>query len=191
MDKNQPDDHLIKDFEDWEEERKGKPIFIKILSIFMLILVVGYLITNPITRNILFGLIESSSIEEDSNNEYIVEIDSENKLFFMNNTYNNLIKIYDENPEKEFKVCLQGNVTNGDYFIHSIYEPTMSFQSHNKVIADPCPDNTLVSMHSHPFRHCLPSEQDLSNFKLFKKINPDALMAIMCERGRFNFYRNP
>ena len=47
----------------------------------------------------------------------------------------------------------------------------------------------LVDLHTHPFKHCLPSDVDLESFKQFKKMNKDAIMAIMCEKDRFNFYR--
>jgi proteasome lid subunit RPN8/RPN11 len=161
-----------------------KIIAITALAVFVLIIFVFYFTTNPTIRGIIAGLIESSPVREG-----VVDIGSGNKLFFLNNTYNKLIRIYDANPEKEFKVCLKGKVSAGDYLIYEVYEPTMVFQSHNRVIADPCPEDALVSMHSHPFRHCLPSEQDFRSFESFKKTNQNAVMAVMCEKGRFNFYR--
>ena len=143
----------------------------------------SYFLTSGVTRDILAGLIESSEIED-----YEININYTNKLIFTKESYEKLLRIYDKNIEKEFKVCLKGSTSNGDYFINEIFEPEMIFQSHNRVVAKPCPTNSLVSMHSHPIKHCLPSDVDLENFAKFKKENPVALMAIMCERERFNFY---
>lgn len=166
-----------------EEEPKNRKVFVIILSIILLILVLTYFLTSPTVRNVIAGLIESSKIKEN-----IVNINETNKLTFEKGTYNKLIAIYDNNPEREFKACLMGEVENGDYYIDEIYEPIMYLQEPDQVVSEPCPVDSLVSMHSHPLKHCLPSGVDLNNFKIFKERNPNALMAVMCERGRFNFY---
>jgi len=166
-----------------EKPSRFRKIFLIVLAIFLLAIVLTYFLTNGITRDILAGLIESSTVK---NHE--VDINSTNKLIFTKESYDGLLEIYDDNPEKEFKVCLKGNISNGDYFINEIFEPEMMFQSHNQVVAEPCPSDSLVSMHSHPIKHCLPSDVDLENFEKFKQNNPAALIAIMCERERFNFY---
>lgn len=172
---------------DIEEERPSvfRKVFVIVLTGFLLIIVLVYFLTNPAVRNIISGLIESSTLDE----EYGVNIDSDSKLIFLNNSYIKLIKIYDENLGKEFKVCLKGDIVNEDYLINEIYEPEMFFQSYKEVVAEPCPEDSLVSMHTHPLKHCLPSQVDLENFEVFKRENSKALMAVMCERGRFNFYR--
>lgn len=172
---------------DMEEEKPSvsKKIFVIVLTCFLLIIVLVYFLTNPLVRNIIGGLIESSTLDD----EYGVNIDSDSKLIFLNNSYNKLIEIYDENLGKEFKVCLKGKIIDGDYLINVIYEPEMFFQSYKEVVSEPCPEDSLVSMHTHPLKHCLPSQIDLESFEMFKRKNPIALMAIMCERGRFNFYR--
>lgn len=171
------------------EEKEEKPsllkkIIIRGFTVLVIIMVLLYFTTNPLIRSLIVGLFESSTIERDG-----IDIGKGNKLFFVNNSYEKLTEIYDANPEKEFKVCLKGKIADGNYFINEIYEPEMSFQRYNVVIAEPCPADSLVSMHSHPYRHCLPSQQDLQNFNDFKQKNPNALMAVMCEKGRFNFYR--
>lgn len=163
------------------------PKLIKIITIsitiFLLIIALTYLLTNYNIRYILAGLIESEKIDN-----FEVELKLGGKLIFLDNTYQELKEIYNQNPEKEFKVCLQGTIKNKDYLINYIHKPKMFLQTHNSVTSEPCPVESLVSLHSHPLKHCLPSDIDLRNFNLFKQQNPDALMAIMCEIDRFNFY---
>lgn len=153
------------------------------IAIFLLIIALTYLLTNFNVRYILAGLIESETIDD-----FQVELKSGGILVFTNNTYELLTEIYNNNPEKEFKVCLQGITKDKDYIIDFIHQPKMFLQTHNSVTSEPCPKESLVSLHSHPLKHCLPSDIDLKNFNLFKQQNPKALMAIMCEKDRFNFY---
>lgn len=160
-----------------------KKIFLIILALFLLFLIITFFVTNPQTRHILAGLIESSTLKD-----YEININNTNKLIFNKQTYNQLMELYNINLGKEFKVCLNGYMEEGNYYINKIFIPKTYLQTHNQVIAQPCPSTSLVSMHSHPLKHCLPSQQDLKNFEIFKMDNPNALMAIMCEKNRFNFY---
>ena len=171
------------------EETEEKPqIFKKVLlgafTIIVILMLIFYFMTTPLMQGIIIGLFESSTVDKNA-----VGIGQGKMLFFEDNTYDRLMGIYDKNPEREFKVCLIGRTNNGNYFINEVFEPKMIYQDVDKVIAEPCPDETLVSLHSHPFRQCLPSEVDLNNFELLKKKNNKTLMAVMCEKGRFNFYR--
>lgn len=162
------------------------PLFIKIiiltLGIFLLILVLVYFLTTPQIRSIISGLIESSKV-----NNLEVELKSGNKLIFTNSTYEELTEIYNNNPELEFKVCLKGYIKK-DYFVIEIFKPDTYLQTHNLVSAEPCPSDSIVSLHSHPLKYCLPSDIDLKNFNILKTQNSQALMAVMCEKDRFNFY---
>ena len=168
-----------------EEEKPSlvKKTFIIILSLFLIFLFITYLLTNSVVRNITFGLIESEKIIN-----YEVKINKTNELIFTKESYDKLMNIFDTNQEVEFKVCLIGEIINGDYYIDDLKIPKTYSQKYNEVIAEPCDNNSLVDMHSHPLKHCLPSEQDLNNFNRFKERNENAIMAIMCQRDRFNFY---
>lgn len=169
-----------------EEEKPYKRVLIKIFAVVIVGLLLVYFFTLPPIRSIITGLIDSSILHR--NVVFIKGIESAERLIFLNGSYNNLIRIYDENLGKEFKVCLVGNIVKKDYLIYAIHEPKMFFQSGIKVVAEACPADSLVSMHTHPEKHCLPSQQDLDNFEIFKQGNPKGIMAVMCERGRFNFY---
>lgn len=179
------DINKINDLSIIEEEKPGiiKRIFIILIAVFLIILIATFLLTNSLIRNVFAGLILSSTIKDNE-----VKINSTNKLIFQQNTYNELLEIYNENPGIEFKVCLNGFIENGDYFINEIYIPKTYLQTHNQVVAEQCLNTTIVDMHSHPLDKCLPSEQDFRSFNSFKKISNSAIMSIMCNRGRFNFY---
>ncbi len=180
------DDKILTDASEIIEEEKPskfRKIFIILIGIFLLILLLTYLLSNSLINNIFIGLIQSHKI-----NDNIVKINSTNKLIFQDDIYNELLKIYDSNPEREIKVCLKGNIDNGDYFINELYVPKIYSQTTNEVVSEYCSNDTIVDMHSHPLKHCIPSEQDFNSFKLFKERNNNTIMGVMCERGRFNFY---
>ena len=180
----------LEPIEQWEEEERKPSILIKILAAIMVILLLIYFLTSGPIITILSGLLGSSVLHKNLREEVvqIKGIDYAGRLLFINNSYEKLLKIYDNNSGKEFSVCLLGNVQGKDYRIINMYVPEIFFQSEVEVISKPCSNDSLVSMHSHPEKHCLPSEQDVSNFKSFKETNPLGIMAVMCERGRFNFF---
>ena len=175
----------INEIEIIKEEKPNlfKKIFIIILGIFLIILAITYLSSNSLVNNILIGLIQSNKVENS-----IVNINSTNKLIFLNDSYEKLLKIYDNNSEREFKTCFKGKIDKGDYIIKEIYIPKTYSQTSNEVVSEFCSNDTIVDMHSHPLKHCIPSEQDFKSFKLFKEKSNNAIMAVMCERERFNFY---
>ena len=88
----------------------------------------------------------------------------------------------------EFKVCLKGEIRENDYFIDELIVPEIYSQEYNKVISEPCDKDTLIDLHSHPFRRCLASFQDILNIRRLKSVNEDILLAVMCEEDRFYLY---
>jgi proteasome lid subunit RPN8/RPN11 len=168
-----------------EEEKpsKFKKIYIFIISLFLLIIFIIYFTTTPGVRDLISGFIESSKL-----NEKEVAINSTNKLIFEKESYDSLIELHNESVNREFKACLSGYIKDGDYHITTVIKPETFFQNYKQVIAEPCPSTSLVDLHSHPFKRCLPSEQDFKSFQEFKSRNPNALMAVLCEVDRFSFY---
>ena len=171
--------------DDLEEvkERKLKKFFIISIGAFILIIFLIYILVNSIGSDILAGLISSSEIREDE-----LDFSFNGKLIFMNNSLERLKDIYFSDEGVEFKACLVGYKENDIYFMEDLYIPKIYSQRFNQVIAEPCPSDSLVSLHSHPFRHCLPSQQDFRSFKQFKERNEDALMIVMCEKNRFSVH---
>lgn len=169
-----------------EEEKPSiiKKMIIIFIGLFLLLLIVTYFIISPNVLSLLTGFLQSSKL----NNSMII-IDNNTKLMFNNSSLETLNELYAKNLNHEFKVCLKGKKIDNTYFIEETIQPKTYLQQYNKVIADACTDEHIVDLHTHPFRQCLPSEIDLRNFKEFKKKNKDALLAIMCEKNRFNFYK--
>ena len=164
-------------------ENKLKKGIIVIIAIFLILLTLTYLLTNPTVRHVIAGLVESSKLEGNkltSRDDIIITFTPE--------VLKRLNQLHNQNKEKEFKACLSGIIKGNEYKIDSIYEPIIFLQEYNQVISEPCNKETLVDLHSHPLQHCLPSEQDIKSFNKFKETNPKALMIIMCEENRFNIY---
>ncbi len=155
-----------------------------ILGLLLLVLFLSYLLLDSSTRLTILGLLTSSKL---GNNTLI--IDKTSNLVFNNDSLHTLYSIYDSNLEVEFKACLKGNIINNTYYITQTIQPRTLKQEYNLVVAEACPKDTLVDLHTHPFKQCIPSDLDVRNFKRFKENNPDALLAIMCEKGRFYIYR--
>tara|TARA_Y100000310_G_scaffold89671_1_gene86782 strand:+ start:1467 stop:2042 length:576 start_codon:yes stop_codon:yes gene_type:complete len=170
--------------EDFEDKHPFfKKTIVVVISVFLILMLLVYVFTVSPVRDIIFGLIDSELIVDG-----VAEFDG-NKLSFMNNSLEILQEVNRNNPDLEFKACLKGYVEEGDYFIEEVYIPEMYLQKHNQVISEPCSDDSIVSLHSHPLNRCLPSETDVSNYKYLRNRNPDAIMAVMCREDRINFFK--
>ena len=91
------------------------------------------------------------------------------------------------NLEVETSMCLKG--TKGhNYFISEIYEPDIIEQSYNHVSFRPCSEDTIIVLHTHPYKRCIASKQDLKMLGDLRERNEDALIMIMCEPTRFAIY---
>ncbi|MBD3353193.1 MAG: hypothetical protein GF364_17065 [Candidatus Lokiarchaeota archaeon] len=165
---------------EYEEEKPSilRKIFIGIIILFLLVLIVSYFLFNGVS-SIVEGLIGSDEIEGN-----IIHF-SGKKIKFENNTYNNLLNIYNKNKGKEFKACLKGKYNNKTYYIKSLYIPKTYEQRYDKVVSESCYDS-IISLHSHPRMFCIPSEQDFESFSLYEKEN--MLMVVMCKEDRFTIY---
>jgi len=165
-----------------EETPKRKRSLIIIGAITLLIILLPAFLTTPTSRNTLSGLLESSTLD----NLRIRNTDI--PVYITQEVNQKLLKFYNQNVGLEFKACLKGYIENNSYFINDIYQPKHFSQTVNQVIAEPCNSEDLISLHSHPRPHCLPSQQDLQNHEKMKKLNPDILLAVMCTENRLNIY---
>lgn len=170
------------------EESKTKKLVKKtiVISLGLLIiaLIITYLIISPRILNIIEGLLVSSTLEEN----YTVTLNNNSKVIFKPEVYNELKGIYWTNQKAEFKVCLLGEKISNNYYINSLYIPGVYSQDIFSVTSQPCDNKTLISLHSHPEKQCIFSEQDIKNYENFKQINRDAIIGLMCEEARFSFY---
>ncbi|NTV23907.1 MAG: hypothetical protein HGA85_06070 [Nanoarchaeota archaeon] len=108
-------------------------------------------------------------------------------IAFSNGTMNTLKRLYLDNQEKEFKLCLTGERAGSLVNVTSIYQPKTYSRTPISVEAQICSGETVIELHTHPLLHCIFSDQDLRSFAIIKKRNPDVLMGLMCDRDRFSF----
>ena len=165
------------------EESKFKKILIFITTIFILFLIGSYFLLSYPLYPIIGSLSESKIIKNNT-----IELDGFS-IVFTNNTYEKLKESYLQNQKVEISMCLKG-IKNKDYIITSIYQPEIIEQSFNHVIFKQCSVDSLIMLHSHPFKRCIASYQDIKTLKDRRKINQDTLMLIMCEADRFTVYAN-
>ena len=164
------------------EESKLKKIFIIFGALFLILLVLSYMFTNYGIREIIASLIESEEIEGN-----MVDM-GDFRVVFEGETYNEILELYEENLALETKMCLLGHY-NGDYYVTEVIKPVIYSQEFNQVVSAGCNEDTIIALHSHPYRKCLASEQDLENLKLSQEVNPDVIIGIICEEDRFSFYK--
>ncbi|MBD3313655.1 hypothetical protein GF345_04390, partial [Candidatus Woesearchaeota archaeon] len=167
-----------------EEEQPSlmKRILLFVIGLFILFLFLSYFLLGPYTLNIIGSMLLSSELEG-----YSVEGDGFN-IVFTEAAYTALKQTYLDNQDREFKACLKGNISGDTYIITDILLPDQR-GSYSQVVYTQCPSDTIVSMHSHPYRHCRASERDFESFEKFRQANPDAVMMVMCEAERFYVYR--
>ena|SRR3989344_5123593 len=173
-----------KDLEKTAKETKYKKIIIVAISIFLVLLVMPYFILG---NNILY-IIEGKFVSSKIGNDFSVAFSS-GKVIFENETYKKLKEFYFANQKSEFKVCLIGKKDGKNYFISELYVPKTFGQSVSHVSAELCNSGTIVALHSHPYKRCIFSDVDINSYETVRQINPDAIIGLMCEAGRFGFYR--
>jgi hypothetical protein len=163
------------------EPSKFKKWIVLAIGIFLVLLMLSFtVVTYPIS-DIIRGQIESNPLEGNK-----IELD-EFSIIFEDNTNDRLLDIYNNEQKVEFSVCLSGNKENNDYKINNLYLPQQTAQF-NHVSFEPCNEETLIMLHSHPYKSCLASVTDLNTLKNNQATNPDILMVVMCEPGRFSVY---
>jgi hypothetical protein len=173
--------HLEPIIEDIEETR-GKKIRRIILSVFLIFLMLSFVfVTFPIDE-ILISNTQSTTIKEGLVQEDIT-------VSFEDEVYSELLTIYTNEQAHEFKVCLFGSVVGDEYYVDKLVVPETFSQTFNQVVSVPCDPFTIIALHSHPYKHCIASNQDLSNLEKAREVNPEAAIGIMCGPDTFNFYR--
>jgi len=166
-----------------EEEGKLKKIILILLNLFLLFLLLSYFLLSSSLFPILESLFESKTAEK---NKIILD---EFSIHFKDKVYKELQEDYYTNQAVEFAACLKGEKEGRDYMVNEIYLPRMTEQSFNHVTFNSCSEDTLILLHSHPYRRCIASQQDLITLEKAKIMNEDRLMVVMCEPDRFSVYQ--
>tara|TARA_Y100000310_G_C20699165_1_gene828077 strand:- start:4614 stop:5168 length:555 start_codon:yes stop_codon:yes gene_type:complete len=171
---------LLRPVEDHELESGGNfwKYFWRAIGTLMIILIISYMLTNYTVMSIIAGRADSDVVSGNS-------LDSAyGSVVFSEGTYEKLKELYHAN-EKEFKACLIGDFSEGNYLISEVFLPKMHFQDYDRVLSSPCPEDTLIDMHSHPQQHCTFSQVDLEGFD---PMNENTIMSVMCYDDRFIFH---
>lgn len=169
--------------EDIPEESKGKKVVIFVLGCFLAFLMLSYAAISYGVGDMLAGWAQSSSIE---NNSVLFK---EGKILFLGSTYSDLLNLWNQYDGLEFKVCFLGKKAGEEYQVESLFVPKMFEQTYRSVSSEDCPTGTIIDAHSHPFKRCIASFQDMMSHREFKKRNPETLMAVFCDRDRMNIYQ--
>ena len=169
-----------------EEEPEEKPSKLKkawlvVVSIFLVLLMISFVfVTFPI-GDIIQGKVESNLLKGDK-----IVLDDFN-IIFEDDLEEVLQSYYFNEQETEISLCLEG-YKDEDYYITSLYEPKTFSAAYNHVSFEPCSLETVIILHTHPYKRCVASDTDLQMLEKNKLENEDVLMVVMCESNRFSVY---
>ena len=168
--------------EEIQKESKLKKAFIIMGAVFIALLVASFVFVNYPIGSILGSNLGSSMIISSI-------IDAGNfSISLENGTYGELKDIYFQNQKTENAVCMLGYEQNSIYHIKSLYQPEILSKSFSQVVFHPCSKDTLIMLHTHPYKECLASETDIRTLNETKQENHNILMVIMCESSRVAVY---
>ena len=157
-------------------------IILPLAAILSILLMVSFIfVTFPIA-DILLGKAESQSLQGNTLalNQY--------QIIFENDTLTNLQSFYLQQQKVEWSACLEGTKESNIYHITHIYQPSMHQQSFNHVSFASCSSDTLIFVHTHPYKRCQASQTDRDTLQNIQQEHPDTLMLVMCEPTRFSAY---
>jgi hypothetical protein len=160
--------------EESELQKKIRKITKTAISVLLIVLMLSFIIPQEVVSS----LIESNKIEN-----YQINLKTKT-IYFTHDAYEKLKQYYFYNQLTEFKVCLTGEINGTNYFVTSFYSPTTFFKTPTSVSSELCNNETIIALHTHPYRNCIMSEQDILTYKKYEK----ALGAVMCDTERFTFY---
>ncbi len=172
-----------------EKPSRLKKIIIVGMAVFLALLMISFIFVAFPIGDILQGKVESQLLKGN-----IIDLDSF-KIIFENDTEEILKSYYFSEQEVEISLCLEGykerdrhRTSFGDYYITSLYEPKTYSSAYNQVSFESCSAETVMILHTHPYKRCVASEQDLEMLNESKSSNPEVLMVVMCEPDRFSVY---
>ena len=180
-------DPLLEGINFQELEQKQPPSKLKRLliitaALLIILLFVSYIFVSYPLGHIIEGKIESQAVQ-DGRIQF-----GDLTLVFEQQTKQQLDTFYLQEQKVEFSLCLQGTKDHNTYHITSLYQPKTYEQTFSHVTFEPCSQDTLIMLHTHPYQSCLASDADLATLQKTKEYNPNILMIVMCEPDRFSVY---
>lgn len=180
---NLTDEQLIKEFEEAKKNQKSKKYLMLIAATLSILLMISYIYISFPVFGIISGQIESQKI-----NDNVISSRGIN-IIFQNNTELEVLKTYQENPNVETSLCMIGEIIQNNYYIQQVYQPIIYSQSFRHVTHAPCSQETIAMFHTHPYKSCLASRQDIRTLRQNQQNKPELIMIIMCEPDRFSIYK--
>ena len=177
------EEDLIREYE--EENNKNprtKKLVILLIAIFMIGLMSSYIYLGYPLFGILFGLIDSSTIQGNVIRANDISVVFENQPLTM------ALSAYEDNPDVETSLCMHGVRDGSVYRINYSYQPIIYSQSYTHVSHEPCDNKTVLLFHTHPYNRCSPSGTDIQTLRRAQEKNEDVGMLIMCSPNRFSIY---
>ncbi len=181
--------HPAELWKDLPEEEKSplspkiKKAILLVIGFFLILLMLSYIFATFPLGDIIQGKTQSALLQ---GNMLILQ---EFSIIFENNTATQLESLYLQEQREEFSVCLQGRSGDKIYVVTSLYQPTTYQRTFNHVSFEACSPDTLIMLHSHPYKRCTASQTDLETLRKSQAENPEMLMVVMCEPGRMAVYR--
>lgn len=151
-------------------------------GILLVLLIISYVFVSFPIDKIIAGKLASDLLQEN------ILSAGNLTVIFENGTDQRLQALYHEEQKVEFSACLGGTKEGNMYIITSLYQPKMFQQSFNHVSFEPCSAETLLILHTHPYKSCIASATDLNTLRKTQERNPDTLMIVMCEPRRLSVY---
>ncbi|MFH1065139.1 MAG: hypothetical protein V1734_01385 [Nanoarchaeota archaeon] len=161
-----------------DESSKAKKAALFLMFGFIFFLIVSYSVAF-LGMDSIPGLVNSRQMDSSG-----IELNGV-MLVFSPGIYDEIVSYSAENEGVETKFCLMGEKMGENIFITSVFKPLIIAQDFQSVTSKSCPSGTMVSVHTHPLLHCIPSFQD---YKALHSSEDAEYSAVMCEKGRFYFY---
>ena len=177
---------------DIQEEVKEDNKLVKLLKrtyiVIIALILVLLLLMNTNTGYHLISFFSGKIVSSNLNQDFTFDLKFGGKVVFNETVWINLGYIYDTNRKYEFKVCLTGHKQDNSYYVTGLYMPKIYGQTVYSVQSQVCNNETVISLHSHPPLRCIFSEQDINSYNQFNRINPDAMIGLMCGETRLSFF---
>ncbi len=154
------------------------------VAIVLIIVVAIYSLGDYGFSDIVHGLLVSEKVDDDFTavyNQYTIQFDA--------GAYQKLQELYFADLRHEFAACLQGTKEGLAYHVTDVLVPDLFSQSVFSVVSGTCDENTIIRLHSHPYKRCVFSPQDIYSYYQLREKYGNVMLGLMCEPDRFTFYR--
>ena len=178
---------LLRPLEPLKQPSQAQKIMKRILTLGIALLLLLLLLVYFVPGYDLLSILEGKTVSDVVDN-YRITLADGRVILFNPDVYAQLRQLYLDNQHQEFSACLLGLKQDNIYSLTRLVQPKTYEQDIFHVRAEMCMKETLIALHSHPYKHCIFSEADIQYYNAFAKLNKEGLIGVMCELDRFGFY---